>query len=69
MKLAGAEVLKLKHALASPQGLIETQIAALASVTRLGIIPQSKRSPVQFPVRAHAWDAGSFPLGARTRCN
>ena len=27
----------------------------------LGIIPQSKRLPVQFPVRAHAWVVGSVP--------
>ena len=27
----------------------------------LGTIPQSERSPVQFPVRAHVWIADSVP--------
>ena len=32
----------------------------------LGIVPQMERSPVPFPVRAHAWVAGSVlcPLSA-----
>ena len=26
-----------------------------------GILPQSRRSPIHFPVRAHAWAAGLVP--------
>ena len=29
----------------------------------LTIVPQSERSPVRFPVRAHAWVAGQVPSG------
>ena len=37
-------------------------ITAMVSVlSGLGIIPQRERSPVQFPVRAHAWVAGLVP--------
>ena len=33
----------------------------------IGIIPQSKRSLVQFPVRANAWVAGLVPHMAHVR--
>ena len=33
----------------------------LVQLSWLGIIPQSERSPVRFPVRAHTYDAGSIP--------
>ena len=37
-------------------------MAALTSVAQLvGVIPQSKRLPVQFPVRAHAWVVALVP--------
>ena len=37
--------------------------SALTGVARLGVIPQSERSPVHFPVRACAW------VGVRVRGN
>ena len=44
--------------------LIDEKVPTLpwpAWFSGLGVIPQSKRSPVQFLVRAHAWVAGSVP--------
>ena len=32
---------------------------ALTGVVRLGVVLQSERPPVRFPVRAHAWAVGS----------
>ena len=34
---------------------------ALTGVSRLSVVPQSKRSLVQFLVKAHAWVEGSVP--------
>ena len=43
------------------------RLDALASVADfVGIVPQTKRSTVQFPVRAHTWVAGSVPVVAHT---
>lgn len=38
-------------------------------VSRVGIAPQSQKSRVQFPVRTHAWVAGSIPVGVHARGN
>ena len=35
----------------------------------LGIILQSERLPVPFPVRAHAWIAGQVPIWGHARSN
>ena len=41
----------------------------LTSVAQLGVILESKWSPVRFLVRAHAWVAGSSPQQECTRGN
>ena len=46
----------------STMTVVKNETLALTCVAQLvGIVPQSERSPVRFPVRAHAWVVGLVP--------
>ena len=49
--------------------MTKSRSVALTGAARLGIVPQSEKSPARFPVRAHAWVAVWSLVRAHMRGN